>query len=622
MHIDYDKLILKGGDMFPKISYSKQLILVFVLLSLVLSAAQCGGAAPEPSAEEEPAPTQEDAPANAETSVEDEDGQQTEAENSEEDTTIIVGDAKAEQTMGVTVETDKSDVSTPRSNYGGEYRDVETSDGVNFHPYLTTDNTSRGYQSMVWDRALLQLDPDTIEYTPHMAEKYTISDDGLTFTFYLRQDLEWSDGVSLTAHDFKWSYDKVINPDNGYPYLSQLEFMTSYEALDDYTIQVKIEEVYAPALGQMSGLIFPLPRHIWEDLDWSDPEKNPEILNPTVTSGPYKLVEWERDQYIIFEANENYWYHGAPNMTKYIVEIVPDYDISFEKMKSGESDTSYIPPEKLEDAKELDNVNVYQWWSVAPSWSYIGYNVFEGSITSDKRVRHAINYAIDKQLLVDEVMQGQGKRMCSAYPDTSWVYTPDVPCYEYDPDKAVQLLAEAGYTLNDEGLMVDENGEQLKLKFLFGPHNNTSRELMAITTQDYLGDIGIEVEIQGLEWASFIEATSTENPDWDLTTGTWGGVLDPHIMFTLFSEESIPNLNKGGYVNKEMEELFTAGGATYDAEIRKKHYQEIQKILADDSPYMFLFYSQSRDGQNKRIKGIDPKPLGVSWNALDWYIEE
>jgi ABC-type transport system substrate-binding protein len=93
-----------------------------------------------------------------------------------------------------------------------------------------------------------------------------------------------------------------------------LEFITSYKALDEYTLEIKIAEVYAPALGQMSGLISPLPQHIWEQYDWSDPETNPEINSPTVVSGPYKLLEWQRDQYTIFEANENYWYHGRPNI--------------------------------------------------------------------------------------------------------------------------------------------------------------------------------------------------------------------------------------------------------------------------------------------------------------------
>ena len=170
--------------------------------------------------------------------------------------------------------------------------------------------------------------------------------------------------------------------------------------------------------------------------------------------------------------------------------------------------------------------------------------------------------------------------------------------------------------------MVDENGEQLTLRFLYGPNTSQVRELIAVTVQDYLGDIGIEVEIQVLEWASYLEAKRAEDPQWDLTTGTWGGVLEPHIMYTLFTEENIPDLNFTHYINKELEQVFEEGGATYDTEIRKEKYGEAQRMLAEDSPYMFLFYSKSRSGQNKRIQGIDPKVIGIGWNQSDWYIVE
>jgi peptide/nickel transport system substrate-binding protein len=599
-------------------------LLPLLLIVMMLTAA-CGAAAPttEPpapaAAEEESIPQQQ---AEAET-VEEEAAAETEDEpGADLAEAQESGSLKASELEGgITVITDEPDVSAPRTFYGGTYRDVDSSDAVSFHPYTTVDGTSWGYQALVFDNELLRLDEDTLEYIPNMAEKYEISEDGLTFTFYLRQDMQWSDGEPITAQDFKWTYDQVIKPENEFAYLAQLEFITSYEALDDYTLQIKINEVYAPALGQMSGLITPLPKHIWENLDWADPEKNPEINNPTVVSGPYKLAEWKRDQFALFEANENYWYHGRPNFDQYSIEIVPDDDISFEKMKSGESDTAYISPERLEEAKQLENLNVYEWWSPAASWSYIAYNMREGLPTNDIRVRHAINYAIDKELLTDEVMLGQARRMCSMYADTLWVYNPDVPCYEYDPDKSIELLAEAGYTLQD-GKMVDENGEQLKLRFLYGPNTSQTRELIAVTVQDYLGDIGVEVDIQALEWASYLEAKRAEEPQWDLTTGTWGGVLEPHIMFTLFAEENIPELNFMNYVNKEVEQLFEEGGATYDTEIRKEKYGEAQSIIAEDSPYMFLFYSKSRSGQNKRIQGIEPKLIGITWNRNDWFIAE
>lgn len=528
--------------------------------------------------------------------------------------------AQSTQLQGVTVTSDE-EVSSLRTNYGGEYRDVSTSDAVSFHPYLTTDTASSGYQAMVYAGALLRLDENTLEYIPNMAESYTISEDGLTFTFNLREDMEWSDGTPITAHDFKWTYDQAISPNNEFPYLSQLGFIESYEALDDYTLQIKIGEIYAPALGQMSGLITPLPKHIWENLDWGDPETNPEINQPTVVSGPYKLAEWKRDQYVIFEANESYWYHGRPNFDRYVIEIVPDQDIAYQKMKSGESDTGDITPENLEEARQLDNVTVYEWWPAAATWSYIGLNLRDGFATNDINVRHGLTYAIDKQLLTDEVMLGQAKRLCSVFPETSWVYNPDVPCYEYDTEKALAAFAEAGYTLQD-GQLVDANGEQLTLKLAYGPNTNKVRELMAVVVQDMLSEVGINVEVQALEWASFLEAIQSAEPDWDMFISGWRATIEPHIMYTIWAEESIPTLNSVAYVNKEVEQLFQEGGATYDTEVRTQKYQEAQRIIAEEAPYIFLFYNKSWSGQNNRIQGIEPTALGIGWNSEDWYIEQ
>jgi peptide/nickel transport system substrate-binding protein len=563
-------------------------------------------------------------PETAEEAVSEDESEAVSEDESQEVVKEVVEQSQAAQSTeleaGITVVSDE-EVSSPRTRMGGEYRDVSTTDAVSFHPYQTTDTVSSGYQAQVYTGGLLRLDENTLEYIPNMAESYTISEDGLTFTFNLRQDMKWSDDQPITANDYKWTYDQVTNPDNGFPYLSQLDFISSYEALDDYTLEIKIDEIYAPALGQMSGLITPLPKHVWEDLDWSDPESNPEINSPSVVSGPYKLEEWKRDQFVVFEANENYWYHGAPNMERQVQEIVPDQDIAYQKMKSGETDTGPITPENLEEARQLDDVTVYEWWPAAARWSYVGLNTREGFPTHDINVRHGLNYAIDKQLLTDEVMLGQAKRLCSVFPETSWAYNPDVPCYEYDPDKALEAFAEAGYTFEDDKLL-DENGEQLKLKLIYGPNTSQTLELMAVAVQDNLRELGIEVEVQALEWSSFLETKNKEGSDWDMYLGAWRATIEPHIMYTIWAEENIPQLNSVAYVNPEVEALFEEAGNTYDTEFRKEKYQEVQRIIAEDAPYVFLFYNKTWSGQNNRIQGIEPTALGIGWNFEDWYIEE
>lgn len=600
------------------------LLALMAVFAMLLAACASSGSTPAVDTSDDAAAEEADA---EEADAEEADADVEEDEDDSQDVVVEVveqsGAARGSVSAGVTVTSDE-DVSTPRDMdlFGGEYHGVGTSDGVSFHPYLTTDTTSGSMQGLVYTGGLLRLDENTLEYIPNMAESYSISEDGLTFTFKLRENMLWSDGEPITANDFKWTYDQVTNPDNGYPYLSQLAFITSYEALDEYTLEIKIDEVYAPALGQMSGLITPLPQHVWEELDWDDPESNPEINSPSVTSGPYTLVEWQRDQFQIYEANPNYWYHGSPLRERIITEIVPDQDIAYERLKSGEADSAGITPENLDEARSLENVTVYEWWPAAASWSYIGLNMREGFPTHDINVRKGINYAIDKELITDEVMLGQAKRLCSVYPETSWVYNPDVECYAYDLDAAVAAFEEAGYTYDaDANEMLDENGEQLSLRLLYVTPSQT-QELIAVTVQDFLSEIGISVEGIALEWASFLEATDSEEPDWDMFIGGWRATIEPHIMYTIWAEESIPDLNSVAYINKDVEQLFQEGGATYDTEERIEKYQEVQRIISEEVPYVFLYYSKSWAGLNNRVQGIEPKPLGIGWNSEDWYLEE
>lgn len=589
------------------------------ILALVLAAC----AAPDGAAPALEAPDALIEPAEEDETVDDEAVVDEEEDDQEIVRTVVEGSraAQAGEMMGVTIISEE-DVTTPRDSdlYGGTYRAVTVSDGVSFHPYLTTDTGSSGLQGMVYSGSLLRLDENTLDYVPHVAESYSISEDGLVFTFTLRDDLNWSDGEPITAYDYKWTYDQVTDPANGFPYLSQLAFITSYEALDERTLEIQIEEVYAPALGQMSGLITPLPQHIWEDLNWSDPAENPEINSPSVVSGPYKLVEWRRDQYALFEANENYWYKGRPNFDEYLREIVPDQDIAYQRLRTGESDTGTITPENLEEARQLDNVTVYEWWPAAASWSYIGLNMREGFPTHDLNVRRGINYALDKELITEEVMLGQARRLCSVFPETAWVYNPDVECYAYDLDLAIAEFEAAGYTF-DGSQMLDEDGNQLSLRLLFGPNTSRTRELIAVTTQDFLGQIGIDVQVQGMEWGAFLDALDAAEPDWDMFISGWSATIEPHIMYTIWAEDSIPDLNSVAYINHDVEQLFREGGATYDTELRRELYGEVQRIIAEEAPYVFLFYQKAWSGQNNRIQGIEPTALGIGWNSADWYIE-
>jgi peptide/nickel transport system substrate-binding protein len=248
-------------------------------------------------------------------------------------------------------------------------------------------------------------------------------------------------------------------------------------------------------------------------------------------------------------------------------------------------------------------------------------NMRNGYLTNDLNIRRGLAYAIDKELLVDEVWLGQARRLCAIYAPTSWAHNPDVPCYEYDPDQALEEFAKAGYTLEGDQL-VDENGEQLTLRFLYGPNTSPTAELIAVTLQDFLKDVGIKMEIEALEWASFLEATSVDDPTWDMYLGGWRSGIEPHSAATIWAEENIPDLNSVAYINPEMTEYFEQAGATYDREQRQEAYGKVQEIIAEDLPYITLSYRKRASAQNNRVNGVEPTTLGIGWNQEEWWIDE
>jgi len=171
--------------------------------------------------------------------------------------------------------------------------------------------------------------------------------------------------------------------------------------------------------------------------------------------------------------------------------------------------------------------------------------------------------------------------------------------------------------------MMTPDGQPLTLKLVFGPNTNKTREQLALSIQGNLADIGIKVDIQALEWSSFLDAIQTKSdPDWDLFLGGWSSTIEPQFMEQIWSEQNIPDLNSTGYVNKTVEQDFKDAGLKCDVDYRKAKFGEIQKIIADESPYVFLFYRKSWQGLNKRIAGIEPTPVGIGYNSLDWYITD
>ena len=506
---------------------------------------------------------------------------------------------------------------TPAGKQGGSMVMATTADAVTFHPYLRSDTASGTYQGLVWGGSLVQYDPKTLESIPEAAKSWTVSEDKLTYTFTLRDDLFWSDGTPMTSTDYKWTFDQAIKPENKYPYISNLQEIAAYEAPGPKTIVVKLKEPIVVGI-ETADAVVPLPKHVWEALDWSDPQKNPQILAPTVGSGPYLLKEWQKDTRAVFVANDRY-YDGRPLIDTVTYRIVPSSEIAYQMLKTGEVDYATFTPDNYADAKKLPNVTVYEWWPAAATWIYLGFNM-RRDVLQDVQVRRALAYAIDRDAIAEHVLNGLARPTYSAFTPSSWVYNPDVPHYDFDPEKAKSMLDQAGWKPGPGGVR-QKDGRPLKLRLVYGPNSNKTYERVATVAQQAWTDVGVDVEVVGMEWGTYLAQLRSEPFDWDVNMGGWSSTIEPHWMNQIWREDSIPSLNAGAYVSKRVEELFNLGVREFDREKRKKIYQEIQSILSTDSPYVFLTFNMSYVGVNNRVGGIEPTSLGIAYNRERWFIK-
>ncbi|MCC7103712.1 MAG: hypothetical protein IT307_01095, partial [Chloroflexi bacterium] len=437
-------------------------------------------------------------------------------------------------------------------------------------------------------------------------------------TFTLRDGLKWSDGQPLTSADYKWTFDQGVKPENKYPYISNLELIDTYEAPNPRTVVVKMKEAVVVGF-EAAEAVTPLPKHVWEKYDWSDPSKNPEIMKPTVFSGPFKLREWQRDDHAVFEANPSYW-EGRPLLDTYTIRIVPSPEIAYQMLKTGEVDQGVVTPDNYNEAKNLPNVKMYEWWPAAATWRYLGFNL-RRPLLQDVQVRRAISYAVNRNAIASQILNNLAQPTYSVFPPSSWVYNPNVPKYEYDPAKAKELLEAAGIKAGPNGLRQTKDGKPIKLRILFGPQTSKTASQTAVVTQQWLKDVGLDAEVQGLEWGSYLSSLRTEPFDWDINVGAWQSTIEPHWMNQIWGEESIPDLNHVAYVNKQVEQLFDQGSKEFDFDKRKQIYQQIQQIISEDAPYVFLTYDMGYSAINSRIAGIVPTKLGIGYNLDKWYVK-
>ncbi len=495
--------------------------------------------------------------------------------------------------------------------YGDTFIDSSIGDASTLIPILASDSASHNVAALIYN-GLVKYDKD-LKLIGDLAESWDILDGGLTIKFHLRKGVTWHDGHPFSAQDVLFTYKVMCDPKTPTAYADPYLQIKDAQAPDEYTFSVTYSKPFAPALDSWGISI--LPKHLLENKDIV----KSELSRHPVGTGPYLFASWESGAKIVLKSNHRY-FEGRPYIDEYIYRVIPDSATLFLELKSGSIDRMGLTPLQFQRQTATDFFQTYFKKYKFPSFSYtyLGYNL-KNPLFKDKPVRQAISYAINKQEIIDVILMGLGQIATGPYKPGTWAYNPNVNSYPYNPQKARELLAQAGWADHDHDGVIDKDGVPFQFTILTNL-GNSQRSKSAEIIQYRLAQVGIKIKIRVIEWASFINQFINQRRFEAVLLG-WTIPQDPDLYDIWHSSKTRPEeLNFVSYSNPEVDSLLIKARQTFIQEERKKYYYKIQEILADEQPYTFLFVPDALPIISSRFHGIEPAPIGIDYNFIKWYV--
>ena len=502
-----------------------------------------------------------------------------------------------------------TEVLTPA--YGDTFIESSIGDASTLLPVLASDSASSEINGLIYS-GLVRYDKN-LQIEGELAESWDVSEDNLTITFYLHKGVTWHDGAPFTSADVKFNYQLYIDPKTPTAYAESFKQVIGIETPDPYTFIVHYDKPYAPALISWAMSIH--PRHLLEGEDIT----KSSLARKPIGTGPYRFSEWVGGEKIVLESNPDY-FEGQPYIKRVVYRIIPDISTQFLELQTGSLDYMGLSP--LQFNRQTDTPVFRRLYSkyryLNFGYTYLGYNL-KHPIFQDKRVRHALSYAINKQELIDGVLLGYGKVATGPYKPDTWVYNDNVPKYGYSPEKARQLLAEAGWQDRDDDGILDKDGKKLAFTIVTNQGNDLRSKTGEIIQRRFK-EVGVEVKLRIIEWATFLKEFI--NPgNFDATILGWTGGPEPDQYNIWHSSKTGPRqLNFIGFKNPEVDSLLEKGRRVFDQQQRKVIYDRFQEILAEEQPYTFLYIGEALPAVSKRFRGVKPAPAGIRYNFNRWFV--
>ena len=512
----------------------------------------------------------------------------------------------------------------PADNTGGTIILGSNGDISTTNPLLASDSTTINVLGQVFE-PLLGASPIDGRPVPALADSWTVSEDGLTYTFTLNADARWHDGTDVTAEDVAFSFDAVLDPNLNSQYRSQVrEVVASYRVIDPDTFEITATDRFVTFLYNAPGSVFIMPSHIWGSLpreQWSfDGGSTGEDLSRVVGSGPFLFKSWNQGERVTLAKNPNH-YDAVPNIDEFVLVVQPETDTMVRSLEAGDIDMIEILPapdtERIQNTPGL-TVSVYDFYSV--TYFVMNLDANRDSSLADARVRQAMYQAVDRNSITDNIFLGFGEAAVGTQPPLSPSYAPDQmqPAYAYDPAAARQLLAEAGWTDTDDDGTVDMNGQNLSFSIVYVGGDATVNQMLSYM-QEAWNDVGIDVELESVD--AEVLTQRLFNADFDLSLLAINLTPDGSQGLLFRCDAIETGFNFGGYCNPAYDELDDRQLREFNLERRVQLQVELQKLAWTDLPIGPVRFGVARTGYTTRIHNFHPNGYGFLWSLPFVWVE-
>ena len=445
------------------------------------------------------------------------------------------------------------------------------------------------------------------QVVPGLAERWEYDEETFTYTFHIRDGVKWHDGEPFTAEDVKFTIEAIMDPENGAENAPNYEDVQEITVPDEKTVCFRLAEPNVAFLEYMTMAI--LPKHLLEGEDM----QQSDFFRAPVGTGPYKLESWDVGQAIVMVKNEDY-YLGAPHIDKVIFKIVADDNAQAVQLESGELDIALLDPKNAANFEGKDDFTCYDMTTA--DYRGILFNFWNDYWTENRDIIPAVCYALDRQAIIDSVLLGQG--MPAYSPLQRNIYNNEnVEHYDYNPEKAKEVLENAGCTMGADGFY-ERNGE--KIGFVISVMSGEQDHIdIAQAAAQQLREVGIDctVEIPAqMDWGGQMACLIG-----------WGSPFDADDhTYKVFGTDK--GANYSGYSNTKVDEYLTLARQTDDQNVRREYYDKFQEELANDPAFAFICYIDANYVATSKIEGIAKDTVlghhgvGIFWNIHEWTISK